>query len=174
MSLLNVKREYSKRGPYDELYTPEIAVEMLLPFIPKHIRTIWEPTAISESKIVKVLRKNGYKVVTSHIKNDQDFFTYEPDDYDMIITNPAYSLKNKFLKRAIELDKPFMMLLPLTTLEGIERGNMFENIDLQLIIPNKRFNFIEDKGGSWFQTSWFCHKVNLHRTLNFVKITNQK
>lgn len=47
-----------------------------------------------------------------------NFFEYEPQHYDLIITNPPYSFKDQFLKRAFELDKPFMMLLPITTLEG--------------------------------------------------------
>jgi hypothetical protein len=91
----------------------------------------------------------------------------------MIITNPPYSLKNKFLKRAFELDKPFAFLLPLTTLEGIERGKMFNENKIQLLIPNKRFNFKPEKNsGAWFQTSWFTYKLNLERDLNFVALND--
>ena len=172
MSLLEAKKEYSKRGTFDELYTPDEAVEMLLPFIPKHIKTVWECTAIKESRIVKVLRDNGYNVLTSHIEDEQDFFKYEPDEYDMIITNPPYSIKDEFLKRAFELKKPFMFLLPITTLEGISRGKMFSENKLQVLIPNKRFNFIPDKNsGAWFQTSWFTCGLNLENDLNFITLT---
>ena len=41
-----------------------------------------------------------YKIL---FEDGQDFFKYEPENYDMIITNPPYSLKNKFLKRAYDL-----------------------------------------------------------------------
>ena len=171
MSLLEQKKDYSKRGAFDELYTPEIAIEMLLPYIPKNVKTIWECTAIKESKIVKVLKANGYNVITSHIEDGFDFLNYEPEQYDMIITNPPYSLKNKFLKRAFELNKPFAFLLPLTTLEGIERGKMFDKNNIQLLIPNKRFNFKPEKNsGAWFQTSWFTYKLKLERDLNFVSL----
>ena len=173
MSLLEQKKEFSKRGAFDELYTPEEAVNMILPYIPENIKTIWECTAIKESKIVKVLRDKGFNVITSHIEDSKDFLKYEPDNYDMIISNPPYSLKNKFLKRAFELNKPFMFLLPLTTLEGIDRGNMFNKNKIQVLIPNKRFNFIPDKNsGAWFQTSWFCSKCNLKNDLNFININN--
>jgi len=170
MSLLEQKKEFIKRGSFDELYTPPEAVEMLLPFLPKDI-TIWECTAIKDSQIVKVLETNGFNVITSHIDDGLDFFKYEPDNYDIIITNPPYSLKTKFLKRAFELKKPFMFLLPLTTLEGKDRGAMFKKHNIQLLIPDKRFNFKPDKNSSaWFQTSWFTYGLGLNFDLNFIKI----
>ena len=171
MSLLEQKKNFSKRGAFDELYTPSEAVEMILPYIPKNVKTIWECTAIKKSKITNVLESKDYNVISSHIENGKDFFKYEPEFYDIIITNPPYSLKNKFLKRAYELKKPFMFLLPLTTLEGIERGRMFKENNIQLLIPNKRFNFKpEKKSGAWFQTSWFCFGCNLPSDLNFVSL----
>ena len=171
MGLLEQKKDYIKRGAFDELYTPDIAIEMLLQHIPKNVKKIWECTAIKESKIVKILRENGYDVITSHIENGFDFMIYEPEQYDMIITNPPYSLKNKFLKRAFELNKPFAFLLPLTTLEGVKRGKLFDKNNIQLLIPNKRFNFKPEKNsGAWFQTSWFTYKLNLKRDLNFVSL----
>ena len=120
--MINAKIAYSKRPPNDEFYTPSIAVEMILPYIPNHMTRIWECTAIKESKIVQVLRDAGYSVIATHIENGFDFLRHEPADYDLIVTNPPYSLKDKFLKRAFELKKPFMFLLPITTLEGVGLG----------------------------------------------------
>lgn len=171
MSLLEAKKDFSRRGKFDELYTPDEAVEMIIKYIPNNIKTIWECTAIKESRIVSVLKDNGFNVITSHIEDGQDFFDYEPEQYDMIITNPPYSKKDKFLKRAFELGKPFMFLLPITTLEGIERGKMFGENGIQMLIPNKRFNFKpEKKSGAWFQTSWFCSGLNLEKDLNFINL----
>jgi hypothetical protein len=168
---MNEKTKLMSNTPFDELYTPYNAIECLIPFIPKNVKTIWEPTAIKSSKIVEVLKSHGYKVITTHIENNQDFFTYEPsEEYDMIITNPPFSIKDKFLKRCFELDKPFYLLLPITTLEGKKRSKMFSNHKIEVIIPNKRFNFIEDKKGSWFQTSWFGYKTGLENQLNFIDI----
>jgi hypothetical protein len=170
MSLLEQKKEFSKRGTFDELYTPDDAVGMLLPYIPTGL-VIWECTAIKESRITKVLRYHQYEVITSHIEDGEDFFTYEPERYDVIITNPPYSKKDKFLERAFQLNKPFMFLLPITTLEGIKRSEMFRKNGIQLLIPNKRFNFKpEKKSGAWFQTSWFCHGIELENDLNFIDI----
>ena len=171
MSLLEAKKEFSKRGTFDDLYTPDEAVEMIIPFIPKHVKTIWECTAIKESRIVNVLRTHGYQVIASHIDAGLDFFLYEPDDYDLIITNPPYSIKDKFLKRAFDLKKPFMFLLPITTLEGEKRGKMFKGKSIQLLIPDKRFNFKPEKNSStWFQTTWFTYGLGLKTDLNFVQM----
>jgi len=169
--MISAKIEYSKKGHNDEFYTPEIAVEMILPFIPKHMTRIWECTAIKESKIVKVLRENGYTVIPTHIKDGCDFLKFEPVDYDLNVTNPPYSIKDRFLKRAFELGKPFMFLLPISTLEGVGRIRMFQNNHIQLIIPDRRFSFFPGRDfGHWFQTSWFTWGLNLGKDMNFITL----
>lgn len=91
---------------------------------------------------------------------------------DCLITNPPYSLKDEFLAKAFEYGKPFAFLLPLTTLEGIKRGKMFREKEIQMIIPDKRINFIipSKKSSSWFATAWFCYKLNLPKQLNFIEV----
>lgn len=168
--MIQNKIDYIKRGAFDELYTPKEAIECILPYIPDTVKIIWECTAIENSEIVTVLKANGFEVIKSHIKDGLDFFEYEPQHYDLIITNPPYSLKDQFLKRAFELDKPFMMLLPITTLEGKKRSEMFQQHNVQVLIPSKRFNFIKEKKGSWFQTSWFTWKLNLKSDLIFMNV----
>lgn len=171
MGTIKAKIDYSQNGANDEYYTPAEAVEMIIPFIPKSVKTIWECTAIKESLIVEVLQSYGYDVIPSHIKDGKDFLTYEPEEpYDLIITNPPYSIKDKFLRRAFDLKKPFMFLLPITTLEGLKRGKMFRENSIQLLIPDIRFSFTAKKNGAWFQTSWFTHGLGLHKDLNFVPI----
>lgn len=105
----------------DELYTPSYAVEPLVKYLPKG-KTIWECTDFGESQITKVLKDNGYNVVSTH-KKDFDFLKDSPDfEWDMIVTNPPYTLKDEFLERAYSYNKPFAMLLPITALEGVKRG----------------------------------------------------
>lgn len=160
---------YIQNGINDEIYTPENAVTPLLKYIPKNI-VIWEATDYGESKITKVLKDNGWKVISTH-KRDLNFLTDKPQfEYDMIITNPPYSLKNEFIKRCYELKKPFALLLPITALESLERGLMFRENGISVIVLDKRINFIKDKKGSWFNTSWFIHGVIKENTLIFEKV----
>jgi len=161
---------YIKNPKNDELYTPEYAVYPLLPYLEKFKNKIfWECTDFGESNITKVLKDNGFSVVTSHINKNQNFFEYQPNNWDVLITNPPYSLKDEFLEKAYELGKPFCMLLPLTALEGVKRGDLFKKYGIEVLILDKRVNFMKEKKSCWFNTSWFCWDV-LPKQLIFEKI----
>ena len=152
--------------PFDEIYTPDYAIKPLIPYIDKGL-VIWE-NAYGTGLLAKHLRKVGYKVVG----NANIDFLKEYCECDVIVTNPPYSIKEKFLQRAFELGKPFAFLLPLTTLEGQKRGKLFADKGIQLIIPNRRINFIYDnaKSASWFSTAWFTWKLKLPKDLLFVQM----
>lgn len=130
----------------DEVYTPAYAVKPII----KHISTffddgsiIWCPFDEEDSNYVIELKKAGYTVIATHINNEQDFFDYEPEQYDLIISNPPFSLKDKVLKRLNELNKPFAMLLPLPTLQGQKRFQYLK--DCQALIFDKRINYYKNK-----------------------------
>lgn len=158
----------------DEYYTPEYAVKPLLKYLPKD-KVIWECTDFGNSNITKILKENGYKVVSTN-KKEIDFLNDNVDfDFDIIITNPPYSLKDDFLKRCYEYGKPFCLLLPITSLEGIKRGKLFRENGIELIVLDKRCNFIyenNEKKNNWFNTSWFCYKV-LPRELIFEELIKE-
>jgi len=162
------KLKIQMNGRSDEFQTPPEAINPLLPYLKKDW-TIWE-CAWGEGSLAKHLRGKGFKV--TGIPNT-DFLLCELTNADILITNPPYSLKDKFLKKAFELGKPFAFLMPLTALEGKKRGELYRKHGIQLIIPNKRINFITPSGkgsGAWFQTAWFCWKLNLPKDLNFVDL----
>lgn len=110
----------------NNVYTPFYAVEPLLKYIPEN-KIIWCPFDEKWSAFVQIFINNGYKVVSSCISENKDFFTYEPKEWDILISNPPYSLKTKILKRCYEFNKPFVLLLPLPSLQGIERYKLFKN-----------------------------------------------
>jgi hypothetical protein len=95
---------YYQQGGGDEQYTPRYGVEVLLPHI-QHLKnkTIWLPFDREDSQFVKVLTENGFKVVYSHIDNGQDFLTYEPEEWDVLISNPPYKNKRVYWERALDL-----------------------------------------------------------------------
>jgi tRNA1(Val) A37 N6-methylase TrmN6 len=67
----------------------------------------------------KVFKNEGFNVIHSHIDNGQDFLSYEPtEQYDAIITNPPFSIKNKIFERCIELNKPFCLLMSATSIQS--------------------------------------------------------
>lgn len=153
-------------GRSDEFMTPECAIYPLLPYLKKDW-IIWE-CAWGKGSLAKHLEKKGFNV----IGNKEDFLIANRK-FDVIVTNPPYSIKDKFLERAFFQGKPFAFLMPLTALEGKKRGGLYRKYGIQLIIPNKRINFITPSGkgsGAWFQVAWFCWKLNLPKDLNFVEL----
>lgn len=158
---------YMQKEKNDELYTPREAILPILKYLDKN-KIYWECTDFGESNITKVLRENGFKVINTS-KVELDFLIDDPLDCDVIITNPPYSIKDEFIKRCYEIGKPFMLLLPLTALEGKERNRLYKQYGIELIILNKRINFMKEKNNVWFNTSWFCRGVT-DKQLNFEEV----
>lgn len=160
----------------DEVYTPAYAVKPII----KHISTffdddsiIWCPFDEEDSNYVIELKKAGYTVIATHINNGQDFFDYEPEQYDLIISNPPFSLKDKILKRLNELNKPFAMLLPLPTLQGQKRFQYLKGC--QALIFDKRINYYKNKEtkeiqrGVAFASIYICKDI-LNNDLIFEEL----
>lgn len=159
---------YMQTAKNDELYTPAYAVKPLLRHFHEPM-TVWCPCDTEDSNIVKVLREAGHRVIATHIKDGYDFFTYEPaEDYDIIITNPPYSIKDEIIERCLQLHKRACLLLPLTALEGIRRGKLWREHGCSVMVLDQRVEFT-GKGACWFNTSWFCFP-QLINTIIFEEI----
>lgn len=127
----------------DEVYTPSYAIKPLLKYISKD-KIIWCPFDTEDSEYVKILNNNGNKVIFSHIDNGQNFFEYEPEEnYDLIISNPPFSIKDMIIQRLDELKKPYAILLPIPALQGQKRFQYMKNC--QALIFDKRINYFKDK-----------------------------
>lgn len=128
----------------DEQYTPRYWVEVLIPYI-QHLKDkiIWCPFDKHDSEFVNVLTENWFNVVYSHIETWQDFFEYEPEKWDVIISNPPYKNKRLFFERCLSFNKPFTLLLPLNILSDsvINQTMKWREKEFQLLIPSKRMNF---------------------------------
>ena len=129
----------------DENYTPVYAITPLFDYIPTY-KTIWCPFDTEDSHYVKEFRKRGNKVIATHIENGQDFFIYEPEEeYDLIVSNPPYSLKAEVFERLFKLDKPFAMLVGVVGLfESQKRFELFRDNDFEVMYFNRRVSFFQD------------------------------
>lgn len=150
----------AKQTPeHQEMYTPYYAVDPIMKYIPKD-KTIWCPFDKEWSAFYQSFKKNGYKTIRSHIDDGQDFFTYEPEHYDIIVSNPPFSIKDNIIKRLYELNKPFAVLLPLNSLQGKSRYKYFKN-GIQLLSFDQRIGFHNQNSmdiaieGSPFATAYF-------------------
>lgn len=166
-----------KQGSPSDFQTPISAVKPLLPFLKKEW-LIWE-CAMGNGNIVNYLTNCGYKIIGSDILYDHDFLTWQPEKFDCIITNPPYHIKQKFLERCYELDKPFVLLLPLTTFETRKRQKLFRDKGIEIFFLPERVRFEtpsgrkEDESSPWFAVAWFCYKLNLPKQLYFYEEDNK-
>ncbi|GHU97959.1 hypothetical protein FACS1894211_00840 [Clostridia bacterium] len=148
----------------DEVYTPFYAVAPIVKYIPKDW-TVWCPFDAEWSAFAQAFRERGYRTVCSHIGNGQDFFEYTPaEPYDCIVSNPPFSKKDRVLKRLYALNKPFAVLLPLNSLQGIGRYAYFKR-GLQLLAFDKRIDY-HTRGnltaymrGNHFASAYFCRSI---------------
>ena len=144
---------YYQQGGGDEQYTPKYGVEVLLPHI-QHLKDkiIWCPFDKEDSQFCKVFgEENKFDIIYSHIEYGQDFLTYEPKKWDVIISNPPYKNKRVYWERALDLKKPFALLLPLNILSdsviNVTMAERERERDFQLLIPSRRMRFYNNKTG---------------------------
>ena len=149
----------------DEYYTPPVLVSAILPYIKEGSR-VWCPFDTSDSEFVHAL-SGKCDVIHSHIWDGADFFEYEPDKYDVVVSNPPFTRKLDVLSRLYILGKPFAMVLPLPMLNYQEVGSFFLGKELQLLIVDKKVSF--DGNTASFNNSFFCRGV-LPRDLIFAHL----
>jgi hypothetical protein len=114
----------------------------------------------------KFLKELGFKV-ESH---DVDFFDDQKFNYDIIISNPPYSIKAKVFKKLYEINKPFMLLVPVSTITKQYLKKYFKD-KIQIVIPQKRIQFIKDgvqNNRCYFDTLWICYKMGLKSEILFL------
>jgi len=178
----------ARQGSPNDFQTPAYAIKPLLPYIPKDW-VVWE-CASGKGNLVKEFIRQGYITLYSDIaiSPELNFMEYEPVTYceavdtilpihyDVIVTNPPYSLKQQFLERAYSLHKPFAFLLPLTTFETKKRQELFKKYGLEVIFFDKRINFETPSGkgsSSWFATAWFTNGLNIGRQMTFEELKEE-
>jgi len=151
---------------HDDYMTPRIAWEAIKQFIPTG-KIIWEPF-YGDGTSGQYLRELGFTV----IHDKEDFF--EHNKGDIVISNPPYTLKKEIIERLIELDKPFVLLMPVATLATSYVRTLLQST-LQIIVPRRRIQFyklidgkLNKEGKCNFDCYYFCYKMNLPRDVVFL------
>lgn len=148
-------------GNNDECYTPAYGVVPLIKYIPKD-KIIWCPFDTDESEFVKQFSAKGFQVINSHIKYGQDFYTYEPEQWDIIVSNPPYTNKRKIFERALSFGQPFALLMSNTWLNDAAPKQLFMNKQLQLLMFDKRIKYINNGKMNHkitFSSSYYCFNL---------------
>lgn len=149
---------YSK-GKNDECMTPSYGVEPILKYIPQNA-IVWCPFDKENSEFVKLISKKN-NVVFSHIDEGEDFFIYEPEEWDVIVSNPPFTNKRKVFERALSFNKPFALIMTNLWFNDAAPKQLFKDKDLQLLMFDKRIIFNKEDGTPMgkiinFSSSYFC------------------
>lgn len=176
----------------DFFQTPNYAVDLLIPFIPDNISRIWE-CACGDGKIVKILTEHAYGVYPSDIRKSSGWvnnhihnflFDTFPQAFNFyadkiaIITNPPFSLKYKFIYKALEYNIPFAFLVPCEM--SVQMWDLIFKKGCQGIVPERRIDYITPTGlnglmghTSYYHSFWLTYKFNLPEVLVPVELTKQ-
>lgn len=154
---------YSERlSIEDEYMTPKSAWEEIKDIIPKD-KVIWE-AFYGDGRSGQYLRELGFEVIHEPI----DFFTNNIGD--IVVSNPPFSKKREVLERLCSLNKPFILIMPLSTIAPIYMRELFKDRDLKIIMPKKRINYL--RGGEKtrrcnFESAYFIHGVIIPSGVSF-------
>lgn len=162
---------YKSRHGADEQYTPAYAVVPIIKYLPKG-KIIWCPFDTEHSEFVLAFKAAGFIVIHSHISCGQDFFGYEPENWDLIVSNPPFSIKQKIVQRCLDLGKPFALLLSNLWLNSSAPMRLFKEKEMQMLLFNKRIQFTE-KNAAYFGSSYFCFGI-LPKQIVFEGLENTK
>jgi len=158
---------------YDDYMTPKSAWEDIKHLIPKD-KKIWE-AFYGDGKSGMILKELGYKVFHEPI----DFFKEEPPEWDMIISNPPFTKIKQIIKRLKSLNKPFILIMPVSKINTSYFRDVFcGDASLQIIIPRRRIHFEKKVNGEtptkWnsrcnFDCFYYCYKMELKESITWLE-----
>lgn len=160
----------------DVRYTPPKIVSLIVEYIMQYMKrtgkeklVVWCPFDSEDSEFVRILQRisPNVRVERSWIGDSpqRDFFEYEPEKWDIAVSNPPFSMKKDVLNRLFGLGKPFAMVMNIMALNYQEIGSLFADNPVQLLIPDKKISF--DGKTSSFCSGYVCKDL-LPRDLIFV------
>lgn len=152
--MIDSKKILYSGGNNDECFTPPYGVSPIIKYIPDG-KVVWCPFDTAESEFVKQLSESGFEVIYSHIKYGQDFYEYEPDNFDIIVSNPPFTNKRKIFERALSFDKPFALIMSTVWLNDSAPKQLFMDKDLQLLMFDKRIQYDTNKKIT-FSSAYYC------------------
>ncbi|MDR2827945.1 MAG: hypothetical protein LBV51_00805 [Acholeplasmatales bacterium] len=158
----------------NECYTREAEIENLLIFLEDYNlkdKIFWLPFDTINSFVYIYMVKYGYKVKISNLLEDKDFFNYEEENYDIILSNPPFTSRTKIFNRLESFNKPYIMIQPVQFFNNVSMCNLLafsEGNKYQFILPDHRMGFITIKDNmlkdntntTLFNSFWLCKDMN--------------
>jgi hypothetical protein len=137
----------------DEWYTPlDIVIKAYELLNVRYKSTIMCPYDTAESQFVQWGQKTNNSVIygiTDYLDTDYQ--------YDYVLTNPPFSIKDQVIERVLKSGKPGALILPLDSLGGVKRHALWKQYGYPSIyVPAKRMRFIDGTGQGRDKVSFHC------------------
>jgi hypothetical protein len=154
---------------HDDYMTPKSAWADIQHIIPKD-KVIWE-AFYGDGASGNYLKELGFNVIHQPI----DFF--ENDLGEVVVSNPPFSKCPEIFERLKSLNKPFILILPVSKLNTQYTRRIFAgNNDLQIVIPRKRIQFVKhvegrgvvSKNSCAFDCFYYCYKIGLPNAMTWL------
>jgi hypothetical protein len=164
-------KDYKNTQTRDKFQTPDYGTDFIVHYLNG---VIWE-CAAGDGFMVRRLQHHGFDVVETELDRGFNFLADKPlFPFDMIITNPPFSLKIEFYARCRSYGKPFALLVP----ADLALWNLIavRNDGAQWLIPTRRIDYITPSGKSGgdsqaqFHSGWLTWGLNLPDRLTIVDL----
>ena len=124
----------------DEWYTSEATAKLAIEKLKiGRGKIILCPFDSEKSEFVKQLQKEN-----TVLFGMRDFLeTNYKCDY--IITNPPFSIKNEVIEKCIEYSVPTLLILPLDSLGGVKRHDLYNKSKISVYVPTRRIGYFNEE-----------------------------
>ena len=156
---------------YDEYYTPKIIFENILHYLPRD--KIYLDPFFGNGSSINNLNELGFNCIGADLDYQEVLFNF---NYDIILTNSPFSknILTEFLYNLSALNKPFVIILPITKIFSKYFRSAFRQYkEIQIIIPKSRLKFIDatrpdNKNNPSFCCAYICYKMELPTDIIFL------
>ena len=154
----------------DEYYTPERSWDMIKQYLPDEPVVVYEPF-YGKGHTYTYFKDEGYFMLG---EDGLNFFSKDADtmlrNCDCVITNPPFSIKYDIMKRLLEFDVPFILMLPVGILTTKIFRRSIGDADVSVIIPDTRLKYFRNNKlvSPNFDSCYLCYKMDIDK-LVFLK-----
>jgi len=125
----------------DEWYTDQKTVDLCISLLkPEPASRIICPFDSEESLFVKTLKSQGHTVLYGMT----DFLLDTHYEFDYVVTNPPFSLKDPVIQKVYEYGKKAVLILPLDSLGGVKRHDLYDKHGYpDIYLPSRRISYYD-------------------------------
>ncbi len=143
----------------DEWYTPQFIVDKCLEIIKKEYNspTVLLPFDTEKSLFVKTLMKENYDICFNFNDFLENYYYF-----DVLVTNPPFSIKQQVFEKCLKYRKDFILVLPETFIFSVGFYDLIEKYGFKYKIysPKQRVYFIDENGNQ--------NRPNFHSIIVYV------